>query len=202
MTLGKPTLDESMFSCEVLDWEIINVQFSDGSGSKNFDPSRVGLGCVSHLGRFGFELGKFPLKMSNFSIFLLQVKKNIFGLGWKVPRSRAGRPLIYCGSGTISSSVWALFIHFHHKPTVQIIQIYLWCHFKPKCHKIFLLSLISTPFFKSFLRIPLQFFSHKRYTIWLGIVYHFLAAKGQRLPGSWPTGRTVKMQNFKQPLME
>jgi len=30
--------------------------------------ARVGLGRVNHL-CFGFELGKFPLKMSNFSIF-------------------------------------------------------------------------------------------------------------------------------------
>jgi len=40
---------------------------SDGSGSKIFDPGRV-----SHL-RFGFEFGKFPLKMSKFSIFSLWV---------------------------------------------------------------------------------------------------------------------------------
>jgi len=49
------------------------VEASDGSGSKIFDPGRVnflwlGSGWVSHLW-FGFEYGKFPLKMSNFSIF-------------------------------------------------------------------------------------------------------------------------------------
>jgi len=57
---------------------------SDGSGSKLFDPGQVGsifsvsgwvgLGRVSHLW-FGFEFGKFPLKMSNFSIFFPSGKK-------------------------------------------------------------------------------------------------------------------------------
>jgi len=68
------------------------VTCSDGSGSKFFD-----LGRVSHLG-FTFGLGKFPLKMSNFSVFSLQVKKNLFGLGQKVPGSKLGQPLIYCES--------------------------------------------------------------------------------------------------------
>jgi len=40
-----------------------DVSPSDGFGSKFFDPGRV-----SHLW-FGFEIGKFLLKMSNFSIF-------------------------------------------------------------------------------------------------------------------------------------
>jgi len=47
------------------------VHSSDGSGSKNFDPGRV-----SHL-RFGFEFQKFPLKMSNFSIFFLSGQKKL-----------------------------------------------------------------------------------------------------------------------------
>jgi len=66
---------------------------------KIFDPGRV-----SHLW-FGFEFGKFPLKMSNFSIFFPSGQKNLFGLGTKVPGSKAGRPLIYCGSKV--SSGWA-----------------------------------------------------------------------------------------------
>jgi len=70
----------------------LNELYSDGSGSKIFDPGRV-----SHLW-FGLEFGKFPLKMSNFSIFFLRVKKNLFGSGQKVPGSKAGWPLIYCGS--------------------------------------------------------------------------------------------------------
>jgi len=59
--------------------------------------AQVGSGRVSHLW-FGFELGKFPLKMSNFSIFFPSDQKNLFRSGQKVLRSRVGRPLIYCGS--------------------------------------------------------------------------------------------------------
>jgi len=51
----------------------------------------LGLGRVSHLW-FGFEFGKFSLKTSNFSTFSLQVKKNLFGLGQKVPGSKASWP--------------------------------------------------------------------------------------------------------------
>jgi len=54
-----------------------------------------GSGRVSHLW-FGFEFQKFPLKMSNFSIFSLRVKK--IPLGRKVPRSKPDRTLVYCGS--------------------------------------------------------------------------------------------------------
>jgi len=82
---------------------------SDGSGSKFFDPGLFGsifcgLGWVSHLW-FGFEFGKFLLKMSNFSIFSLWLKKNLFGLGRKVPGSKMGQPLIYCGSKVGSGRV-------------------------------------------------------------------------------------------------
>jgi len=81
------------------------------SGWVNFFVAWVGSGRVSHLW-FGFELQKFPLKMSNFSIFLLWVKNNCFRSGQKVPGSKPGQPLIYCrskvssgrvGSGPISS---------------------------------------------------------------------------------------------------
>jgi len=70
------------------------------------------LGWVSHLW-FGF--GKFSLKVLNFSIFSLRVKKISSGwvkTGQKVPWSKTGQPLIYCrsivcsdrgGSGPISS---------------------------------------------------------------------------------------------------
>jgi len=71
----------------------IKVQkISDGSGSKIFHPGRV-----SHLW-FGFEFQKFPLKMSNFSTFSPSGQKNCFRSGQKVPGSKPGRPLIYCGS--------------------------------------------------------------------------------------------------------
>jgi len=46
-----------------------------------------GSGWVSHLW-FGFELGKVPLIMSNFQIFSLRVKKNLFGSGQKVQCQR------------------------------------------------------------------------------------------------------------------
>jgi len=52
---------------------------------------------VSHLW-FGFEFGKYPLKMSNFSIFFPSGQKTLFGSGQKIPRSKEGLPLIYCGS--------------------------------------------------------------------------------------------------------
>jgi len=72
---------------------------SDGSGSNFFDPGRV-----SHLW-FGLKFGKFCLKTSNFQFFSLRVKKNCFGSGQKVPGSKPGRPLIYCGSKVSSGRV-------------------------------------------------------------------------------------------------
>jgi len=79
---------------------------SDWSGSKIFDLVQVnilwfGLGQVSHLW-FGFEFGKYPLKMSNFSIFSLQHQKKISsGRVKKYP----GQPLIFCGSKVSSNRV-------------------------------------------------------------------------------------------------
>jgi len=52
------------------------------------------------------EFGKFPLKMSNFSIFFPLDQKNVF-LGWKVCGLKAGRPLIYCGAKVSSGRVMA-----------------------------------------------------------------------------------------------
>jgi len=69
---------------------------SDGSGSKIFDLGRVnflwlGLGRVSHL-LFGLEFAKFPLKMSNFSIFFPSRQKKIAsgGAGKYPGQSRVG----------------------------------------------------------------------------------------------------------------
>jgi len=68
-----------------------------------------GSGRVSHLW-FGFEFGKFPLKMSNFSIFSLQIKKISSGQVGKYPGQRrvgllltAGQKKARVGSGRISS---------------------------------------------------------------------------------------------------
>jgi len=58
------------------------LKTSDGSESKSFDPGWVGSifcgsGWVRHLW-FGFDFGKFPLKMSNFSIFPFRSKKSLW----------------------------------------------------------------------------------------------------------------------------
>jgi len=50
------------------------------------------------LNWYRFGLGKFPLKIPNFEFFSHQVKKNCFGSDQKVPRSKPGQALIYCGS--------------------------------------------------------------------------------------------------------
>jgi len=60
------------------------VRASDGSRSKIFDPVRV-----SHLW-FGFEFGKFTLKMSNFSIFSLRVQKKSLRFGSESTRVEGG----------------------------------------------------------------------------------------------------------------
>jgi len=56
---------------------------SDGTGSAIFG--------------LGMGLENFPLKSQNISIFPPLAQKNLFGLGQKVPGSKVGRPLIYCG---------------------------------------------------------------------------------------------------------
>jgi len=61
-------------------------------------------------------LGKFPLRTSNFSIFSLLAQKNLIGLGQKVPGSKAGWPLIYCGLKTnvIHGNNYMLKKHYMH----------------------------------------------------------------------------------------
>jgi len=73
-----------------------------GSGRVNF--LWVGSGRVSHLW-FGFEFQKFPLKMSKFSIFFPLGQKKLLRVGRKVPGSKPGQPLIYCGSKVSSGRV-------------------------------------------------------------------------------------------------
>jgi len=76
---------------------------SDGSVSKFL--TRFGSGefllhvsCqIRHL-CFEFELGKFPLKISNFSTFFPSGKKNLIRSGQKIPGSRTGQRLIICKS--------------------------------------------------------------------------------------------------------
>jgi len=83
----------------LVQWPLLHC--SDGSRLKFFDPGRV-----RHLW-FGLEFGKFPLNMSNFSIFFPLGQKNCFGSGRKVPGSKPGRLLIYCGSKVSSGRVRA-----------------------------------------------------------------------------------------------
>jgi len=76
----------------------------DVTRSKNVDPGRFNFlflrpGQVSQLW-FGSGFGKFPLKISIFSIFLPLSQKN-----QKVPGSKTGRPLIYCLSKVRSGRV-------------------------------------------------------------------------------------------------
>jgi len=91
-----------------------------GSGQKFLTPGQVKFlllwsGRVSHLW-FGFGFGKFPLKIQKNSIFALWVKKNLVGSGQKVPGSKPGWPLIYCGSKVCSGQVRA---HLYQKCKVN-----------------------------------------------------------------------------------
>jgi len=53
----------------------------------------------------GLNFENFPLKRQIFQLFSLRVKKNCFGSGRKVPRSKSGWPLIYCRSKVSSGRV-------------------------------------------------------------------------------------------------
>jgi len=46
---------------------------------------------------FGYGFGIFPLKMLNFQFLALRVRKNVIGLGWKVPGSEPGGLLFTVG---------------------------------------------------------------------------------------------------------
>jgi len=78
--------------CEV--YKLFEIQSSDRSGSNFFDSGRV-----SHL-RFEFGFGKFPLKMSNVSIFFHSGKKNLFWTGskntWVIGGSASYLLLVNC----------------------------------------------------------------------------------------------------------
>jgi len=58
-------------------------------GSGQFFVARVGSGRVSHLW-FGLEFRKFPLKMSNFSIFFPSGQKKLLRVGSESTRGKAG----------------------------------------------------------------------------------------------------------------
>jgi len=77
-------------------------------GSGQFFVARVGSGRVSHLW-FGLEFGKFPLKMSNFSIFYPSGQKKLLRVGSESTRVKAGsasyllRVKSKLGSGRVES---------------------------------------------------------------------------------------------------
>jgi len=52
----------------------------------------------------GLNFKNFPLKCQIFQFFSLRIKKNCFGSGRKVPGSKPGRHLIYCGSKASSEA--------------------------------------------------------------------------------------------------
>jgi len=58
---------------------------SDGTGPGRVNFLLLGPGLVSHLW-FGYGIGTFPLKIPNFPIFSLWVKKNLGELGQKISR--------------------------------------------------------------------------------------------------------------------
>jgi len=84
----------------------ISSYSSDGSGSKNFDPGRVG----SAIYGLGLNLENFPLKLQIFQFFSLRIKKNLFRLAQKVPGLKAGRPFIYCRSKVSSGHMSLLYL--------------------------------------------------------------------------------------------
>jgi len=65
-----------------------------------------GSGWFSHLW-FGFEFGKFPLKMSNFSIFFPSDKKKSLWVGSESSQVEGGAASSYCGSKVSSGRVRA-----------------------------------------------------------------------------------------------
>jgi len=75
-----------------------SLQISDGSRSKFFDPG--GLGQPFMVWVWIWKISPKNVKFSS-----LRIKKNLFGSGWKVPRSKAGQPLIYCRSKVSSGRV-------------------------------------------------------------------------------------------------
>jgi len=67
-------------------------------GSGQFFVVRVGVRSAIYC--LGSNLENFP-----FQFFFPSGKKNLFGSGQKVPGSKAGWPLIYCGSKVASGWV-------------------------------------------------------------------------------------------------
>jgi len=124
-TLGQRS-DEKMCPFYNLGWNIVG----HGWGSNRMGVMGSGQKFVTRVGSgqpvMGFEFGKFPLKMLNIQFFLLWVKKNLFGLGQKVPESKAGRPLIYCGSKVSLGRVRAHGLRSQFSIRCISFQIFVW----------------------------------------------------------------------------
>jgi len=75
---------------------------------------------------YGLGLENSPFKCQIFQFFALWVKKNLFGLGQKVPGSEAGQPLIYCGSkvssGLVGSGPISNLYNWNHISSCQVIN--------------------------------------------------------------------------------
>jgi len=107
-------LDKSKGQLFCPDWgSNSSLQISDGSGSKIFDPD-LGSGQPFMV---GFEFGKFPLKMSNFSTFALPVKKNIFGSGQRYA-------WVGLGQGPSLLQMLSQFIFIGHKHLIYFTKVY------------------------------------------------------------------------------
>jgi len=81
-------------------------------GLGQFFMARVG----SAIYGLGLNLENFPLKYQIFQFFSLQAKKNLFGLGQKVPGSKAGQPYLLqvkskLGSGRVRAHLYYCYIY-------------------------------------------------------------------------------------------
>jgi len=80
-----------------------------------------------------FELGQPSLGQEKlvFSIFIPSSKKNLLGLGQKIPVSEPGHPLIYCGSEVMPSKCWKAIKHLYFSCWWGALKIAgtvnLWC---------------------------------------------------------------------------
>jgi len=65
-----------------------------------------------------------PKNVTLFNLFPFDPKKNLFGSGQKVPRSKPGRPLIYCGSkvssGWVGSGPISSKLAYFQLPVAQV----------------------------------------------------------------------------------
>jgi len=109
--------EKAHFNHSNIDWNLLFTEKIDWDWVKNVWPV---LGRVSHLW-FGFGLiWKISLKNPKFFIFFSSDQKNLIGSGQKVPGSKTGQPLIYCGSKVCSGPVRAhLYLQLNFEPMIK-----------------------------------------------------------------------------------